>query len=105
MTRYRRNNAGCFGDRIDLCTGLCSFLRQDPGIIMIDEIRDTETAHVAVQAAITGHLVLSTLHTSDAPGTFIHFIDMGIPPYLIAATVGRGLSSALGSTPLPRLSF
>ena len=48
--------------------GSCSFLRQDPGIIMIDEIRDTETAHVAVQAAITGHLVLSTLHTSTPPG-------------------------------------
>ncbi len=75
--------------------GLRSLLRQDPDIIMVGEMRDTETAHVAVQAALTGHLVLSTLHTSDAPGTLIRLIDMGIPPYLIAATVTGVLAQRL----------
>lgn len=65
-------------------TGLRSILRQDPDIIMVGEIRDAETAHVAVRAAITGHLVISTLHTNDAPSTIARLLDMGIEPYLIS---------------------
>jgi len=66
---------------------LRSILRHDPDIVMVGELRDRETAEMAVQAALTGHLVLSTLHTSDAPGGITRLIDMGIEPYLVAATV------------------
>jgi type IV pilus assembly protein PilB len=66
---------------------LRSILRQDPNVIMIGEIRDEETAEIAVQAAMTGHLVLSTLHTNDAPSAITRLVDIGIPPYLIAASV------------------
>lgn len=66
---------------------LRSILRQDPDIIMVGEIRDEETAQVAVRAALTGHLVLSTLHTNDAVSSITRLIDMGIPPYLVASTV------------------
>jgi len=67
--------------------GLRSVLRQDPDIIMVGEIRDRETAHVAINAALTGHLVLSTLHTTDAPRAVMRLVDMGIEPYLIASTL------------------
>jgi type IV pilus assembly protein PilB len=67
--------------------GLRSFLRQDPNIIMVGEVRDQETAALAVQAALTGHLVLSTLHTNDAPGAVTRLQDMGIEPFRIAATL------------------
>ncbi|MBP9695492.1 MAG: type II/IV secretion system protein [Candidatus Magasanikbacteria bacterium] len=66
--------------------GLRAFLRQDPDIIMVGEIRDQETAEIAVHAALTGHLVLSTLHTNDAPTTLPRLLDMGIPPFLVAFT-------------------
>ncbi|MDQ7779675.1 MAG: ATPase, T2SS/T4P/T4SS family [Planctomycetota bacterium] len=66
---------------------LRSFLRQDPDIIMVGEMRDFETAAIAVKAALTGHLVLSTLHTNDAPATVVRLIDMGIEPYLVASAV------------------
>ena len=66
---------------------LRSFLRQDPDIIMVGEIRDFETAQIAVQAALTGHLVLSTVHTNDAPGTVTRLIDMGVEPFLISSAV------------------
>ncbi len=66
---------------------LRSILRQDPDVIMIGEIRDEETAQIAVRAALTGHLVLSTLHTNDAVSSITRLIDMGIPPYLVASTV------------------
>ena len=66
--------------------GLRAFLRQDPNIIMVGEIRDAETAEIAIHAAMTGHLVLSTLHTNDAPTTLPRLMDMGIPPFLIAFT-------------------
>lgn len=66
---------------------LRNILRQDPDIIMIGEIRDRETADNAVQAALTGHLVLSTLHTNDSPSTIIRLLDLGVPPFLISATV------------------
>ncbi|MCL1476926.1 GspE/PulE family protein [Marinobacter sp. M3C] len=74
---------------IDLtfAAGVRALLRQDPDIIMIGEIRDLETAEMAVQAALTGHLVLSTLHTNDAPSAITRLMELGIPPYLIRATV------------------
>lgn len=68
-------------------SGLRALLRQDPDVIMIGEIRDYETAEIAVRASITGHLVLSTLHTNDAPSSIVRLIDMGVPPYLVAASV------------------
>ncbi len=67
-------------------SGLRAFLRQDPDIIMVGEIRDKETAEIAIHAAMTGHLVLSTLHTNDAPTTLPRLIDMNVPPFLIAFT-------------------
>jgi type IV pilus assembly protein PilB len=67
--------------------GLRAFLRQDPDIIMLGEIRDEETARIAVQASLTGHLVLSTLHTNDAPSAVTRLADMGIEPFLVAASV------------------
>ena len=68
-------------------TGLRHLLRQDPDILMVGEIRDKETAEIAIQAALTGHLVLSTLHTNDAPSTILRLIDMGIEPYLLSSTI------------------
>ncbi|MGD8284310.1 MAG: ATPase, T2SS/T4P/T4SS family [Desulfobacterales bacterium] len=68
-------------------SGLRSILRQDPDVIMVGEIRDTETATIAVQAALTGHRVLSTLHTNDAPGAITRFIDMGVEPFLVASVM------------------
>ena len=67
--------------------GLRSILRHDPDVVMVGEIRDQETAEIAVQAALTGHLVLSTLHTNDAAGAVARLVDMGVEPYLVAATV------------------
>ena len=72
---------------VDFASTLRTILRQDPDIIMVGEIRDKETASNAVQAALTGHLVLSTLHTNDAPSSVTRLMDMGIPPFLISATV------------------
>lgn len=69
-----------------------TLLRQDPDVILIGEIRDKETAEIAVQAAMTGHLVLSTLHTNDAPGAVTRLLDMGIEPYLLASVL-RGVVS------------
>ncbi|MEN8197355.1 MAG: ATPase, T2SS/T4P/T4SS family, partial [Pseudomonadota bacterium] len=66
---------------------LRSFLRQDPDILMIGEIRDLETAQIGVQAALTGHLVLSTLHTNDAAGAIARLMDMGVPDYLLTSTI------------------
>ena len=68
-------------------SGLRSILRQDPDVIMVGEIRDSETANIAVQAALTGHRVLSTLHTNDAPGAVTRFVDMGIEPFLVASVM------------------
>ena len=72
---------------LTFASGLRSILRQDPDIVMIGEIRDEETAQIATRAAITGHLVLSTLHTNDAPSTITRLIDMGIEPYLLASSI------------------
>jgi type IV pilus assembly protein PilB len=67
--------------------GLRSILRQDPDIVMIGEIRDAETAQIAVRAAITGHLVLSTMHTNDTASTISRMVDMGIEPYLVSSSL------------------
>ena len=75
--------------------GLRHILRQDPDVVMIGEIRDTETAEIAIQAALTGHLVLSTLHTNDAPAAIPRLIDMGIEPYLLSSTVVGVLAQRL----------
>jgi type IV pilus assembly protein PilB len=72
---------------LTFASSLRSFLRQDPDIIMVGEIRDFETAQIAIQAALTGHLVLSTVHTNDAPGTVTRLMDMGIEPFLISSAV------------------
>lgn len=72
---------------LTFASGLRSILRQDPDIVMIGEIRDEETAKIATRAAITGHLVLSTLHTNDAPTTISRLVDMGIEPYLVASSI------------------
>jgi len=75
---------------LHFANGLRSIVRQDPDIIMVGEIRDEETAHIAVQAALTGHLVLSTLHTNNAVGAITRLLDMGIEPYLLASCL-RGV--------------
>jgi general secretion pathway protein E len=72
---------------IGFAEGIRALMRQDPDIIMVGEIRDIETADMAIQAALTGHLVLSTLHTNDAPSAMTRLIELGVPPYLLAATV------------------
>ncbi len=74
---------------------LRSILRHDPDVVLIGEIRDGETAQSAIQASLTGHLVFSTLHTNDAPGTFTRLIDMGVEPYLVASTVEGILAQRL----------
>jgi type IV pilus assembly protein PilB len=73
--------------KLNFSTGLRSILRQDPDIIMVGEIRDLETAEIAVQAALTGHLVFSTLHTNDAPGAITRLVDMGVEPFLLASSI------------------
>ncbi len=80
---------------LDFATCLRSLLRQDPDVIMIGEIRDNETARIAVQAALTGHLVLSTLHTNDAAASITRLVDIGIEPYLIAASLNGVLAQRL----------
>ncbi len=76
-------------------SGLRSILRQDPNVIMVGEIRDEETAGIAVNAALTGHLVLSTLHTNDSATTFPRLLDMGVPPFLVASTVNVAMGQRL----------
>ncbi|MBO4479289.1 MAG: Flp pilus assembly complex ATPase component TadA [Clostridia bacterium] len=80
---------------LDFASALRSILRQDPDIVMIGEIRDNETADIAMRAAITGHLVLSTLHTNDAVSTIARLIDMDVPPYLVAAAMNGVLAQRL----------
>ena len=75
--------------------GLRSILRQDPDIIMVGEIRDSETAKIAIRASITGHLVLSTLHTNDCPSSIIRLIDMGVEPYLVSSAIIGVISQRL----------
>jgi type IV pilus assembly protein PilB len=80
---------------LNFAAGLRSFLRQDPDIIMVGEIRDYETAEIAVKAALTGHLVLSTLHTNDAPSTVTRLLNMGVEPFLVTASVSLVLAQRL----------
>jgi type IV pilus assembly protein PilB len=80
---------------LNFASALRSFLRQDPDVIMVGEIRDLETAQIAIQASLTGHLVLSTLHTNDAPGAVTRLIDMGLEPFLIASTLEAILAQRL----------
>jgi type IV pilus assembly protein PilB len=80
---------------LSFATGLRTIMRQDPDIIMVGEIRDPETAELAVQAALTGHLVFSTLHTNDAPGAIPRLVNMKVPPYLINATVSGIMAQRL----------
>ena len=80
---------------LTFAAGLRSILRQDPNVIMVGEVRDKETAELAVHAALTGHLVLSTLHTNDAVSTPSRLIDMGVPGFMIATTLRAVLSQRL----------
>lgn len=87
---------------LTFASGLRSILRQDPDIIMVGEIRDGETAQIAIRAAITGHLVLSTIHTNDALSTVVRLIDMGTEPYLVASSVKCVISQRLVKTVCPK---
>ena len=80
---------------LNFAMALRAFLRQDPDILMVGEIRDFETAEIAVKAALTGHLVLSTLHTNDAPATISRLLNMGVEPFLITASVNLVLAQRL----------
>ncbi|MFN4219935.1 MAG: GspE/PulE family protein, partial [bacterium] len=86
---------------VTFASALRAFLRQDPDIIMVGEIRDHETAQIAVEAALTGHLVLSTLHTNDAPSAATRLIEMGIEPFLVASAVVGVLAQRLARTICP----
>ena len=90
-------------DNIDLtfADGVKSLLRQDPDIIMVGEIRNLETANMAIQAALTGHLVISTLHTNDAPSAIVRLLDLGVPPYMISATLLGVMAQRLVRTLCP----
>jgi type IV pilus assembly protein PilB len=80
---------------LTFAAALRAFLRQDPDVIMVGEIRDLETAEIAIKAAQTGHLVLSTLHTNDAPKTLTRLVDMGVKPYAIASSVSLIIAQRL----------
>jgi general secretion pathway protein E len=86
---------------LTFATGLRSILRQDPDVIMVGEIRDLETAEIAMQASLTGHLVLSTLHTNDAPSALVRLIDMGIEPFLVASSLTVVVAQRLVRTICP----
>jgi type IV pilus assembly protein PilB len=83
------------GVGLTFAAALRSFLRQDPDVIMVGEIRDLETAQISIQASLTGHLVLSTLHTNDAPGAVTRLVDMGVEPFLIASSLEAVLAQRL----------
>ncbi|GEA15418.1 type II secretion system protein E [Moorella sp. E308F] len=87
---------------LDFAAALRSILRQDPDVILVGEIRDSETARVAVQAALTGHLVLSTLHTNDAASAPVRLVDMGVEPYLVASSLLCVVAQRLVRTVCPR---
>lgn len=92
------------GENITFAKALRSILRQDPDIIMVGEIRDSDTLRISLQAAITGHLVLSTFHTNDAPSAFNRLLDMGAEPFLVAASVRAVLAQRLIRMVCPRCS-
>ena len=80
---------------LDFASALRAFLRQDPDVIMVGEIRDLETAEIAIKAAQTGHMVMSTLHTNDAPQTLSRLVNMGVPPFNIASAVNLIIAQRL----------
>jgi type IV pilus assembly protein PilB len=83
---------------VTFATGLKNMLRADPDVIMVGEIRDRETAQIAIDAALTGHLVLSTLHTKDAPSAITRLVDMGIEPFLVSAAIDCVVAQRLART-------
>jgi general secretion pathway protein E len=89
------------GIGLDFASGIRTLMRQDPDIVMVGEIRDLETADMAIQAALTGHLVLSTLHTNDAPSAVTRLLDLGVPPYLIHSTILGVMAQRLVRTLCP----
>lgn len=89
------------GIGVDFASGIRTLMRQDPDIIMVGEIRDRETADMAIQAALTGHLVLSTLHTNDAPSAITRLLDIGVPPYLLQSTILGVMAQRLVRTLCP----
>ena len=89
------------GIGVDFASGVRTLLRQDPDIIMVGEVRDRDTGDMAVQAALTGHLVLSTLHTNDAPSAVTRMLDLGIPAYLINSTLLGVMAQRLVRTLCP----
>jgi type IV pilus assembly protein PilB len=89
---------------LSFASGLRTILRQDPDIVMVGEIRDPETASIAMQASMTGHLVLSTLHTNDAPAAVSRLIDMGVEPFLITSSLTLVAGQRLARVPCPRCS-
>ena len=86
---------------VDFASGVRTLLRQDPDIIMVGEVRDRDTADMAVQAALTGHLVLSSLHTNDAPTAVTRLLDLGVPPYLLSSTLLGVMAQRLVRTLCP----
>ena len=86
---------------LDFAAGVRTLMRQDPDIIMVGEIRDLETAEMAIQAALTGHLVLSTLHTNDAPSAMTRLLDIGVPSYLLHSTILGVMAQRLVRTLCP----
>jgi general secretion pathway protein E len=86
---------------LDFATGVKALLRQDPDVIMVGEIRDAETADMATQAALTGHLMLSTLHTNDAPSAITRLLEIGVPAYLLRATLSGIMAQRLVRTLCP----
>ena len=87
---------------VDFASGIRTLMRQDPDIIMVGEIRDLETADMAIQAALTGHLVLSTLHTNDAPSAITRLLDLGVPSYLLNSTMLGVMAQRLVRTLCPQ---
>ena len=90
------------GIGVDFASGIRTLMRQDPDIVMVGEIRDLETAEMAIQAALTGHLVLSTLHTNDAPSAVTRLLDLGVPAYLLQSTILGVLAQRLVRTLCPQ---
>ena len=88
---------------LTFAAGLRAILRHDPDVVLVGEIRDRETAEIAVQASLTGHLVFSTLHTNDAPGAATRLIDMGVEPYLVASSLEVVVAQRLGAIDLQEL--
>jgi general secretion pathway protein E len=89
------------GIGLDFAAGIRTLMRQDPDIVMVGEIRDLQTADMAIQAALTGHLVLSTLHTNDSPSAVTRLLDLGVPPYLIHSTILGVMAQRLVRTLCP----